>query len=125
MNLDFDYELDFIPGGASLILGGESRDPEAVLAALEKAREKLEKQGLDGERFRLAKRASLGARLRGLEDFENVCFALAAGTLDGYCALEGLTLLESIDKADCERFLLDVLRPERLALAICEAEKEA
>ncbi len=125
LNLDFDYELDFIPGGASLILGGESRDPEAVLAALGKEREKLEKQGLDGERFRLARRASLGARLRGLEDFENVCFALAAGTLDGYCALEGLTLLESIDKADCERFLLDVLRPERLALAICEAEKEA
>ena len=124
LNLDFDYELDFIPEAASLILGGESRDPEAVLAALNREREKLEAQGLDEARFRRAKRASLGARLRGLEDFESICFALASGLFDGYCALDGPTVLESVAKADCERFLLDVLRPERLALAIFEPKKE-
>ena len=65
-----------------------------------------------------------GARLRGLEDFENVCFALASGLLDGYCALEAPEMLESVDKADCERFLLDVLRPERFAFAIYEPKKD-
>ena len=124
LNLDFDYEADFITNAAMLILGGESRDPDAVLAEVKKEIEALEKNGLDEERFRRAKRASLGARLRGLEDFESVCFALASGLIEGYCALEGPELLERIDKADCERFLLDVLRPERLAFAIYEPKKD-
>ena len=97
---------------------------KAVLDALNRAREELEAQGLDAGRFRRAKRASLGARLRGLEDFESVCFALASGTREGYCALDGPTMLESVEKAECERFLLDVLQPERLALAILEPKKE-
>lgn len=124
LNLDFGLDLEFVTKAATLTMGGESRDPEAVLAALNRAREELEAQGLDAERFRRAKRASLGARLRGLEDFESVCFALASGTMEGYCALDGLTMLESVEKAECERFLLDVLQPERLALAILESKKE-
>lgn len=124
LNLDFDYEADFITNTAMVLLGGESRDPETVLAEVKKELETLKKQGLDEDRFRRAKRASLGARLRGLEDFENVCFALASGLLDGYCALEAPEMLESVDKADCERFLLDVLRPERFAFAIYEPKKD-
>lgn len=124
LNLDFDYEADFVTNAAMVLLGGESRDPDAVLEEVKKELRWLGKNGLDEARFERAKRASLGARLRGLEDFESVCFALASGVFAGYCALEGPQLLEGIGKADCERFLLETLRPERLAMAIFEPKKD-
>lgn len=124
LNLDFGGDIEYVPQAATLTLGGESRDPEAVLEALQRAVRELAAQGLDEERFRRAKRASLGARLRALEDFESVCFALAAGLFEGYCALDSLTMLERVEKAECERFLLDALQPERLALAVFEPKKE-
>lgn len=124
LNLDFDYEVDFIAGTAMLLLGGESRDPEAVLDELKGEVAAIAAQGLEEERFRRAKRASLGARLRGLEDFESVCFALASGLFDDCCALDAPGMLESVSRADCERFLLDAFHPERLALAIFEPKKD-
>ena len=33
-------------------------------------------------------------------------------------------LKENVEKAECERFLLDVLQPERLALAVFIPKKE-
>lgn len=124
LNLDFDYEADFVTNAAMLLLGGESKDPDAVLAEVKTELETLRKHGLDAERFERARRASLGARLRGLEDFESVCFSLASGLFAGYCALDGPAMLERIGKADCERFLLDTLRPERLAMAVYYPKKD-
>ncbi len=120
INLDFFCEADFLAGEGMVLLGGESRSPEKVRSALLRTLEELKKQGLDEQRFERTKRASLGARLRGLEDFETVCFALASGVFEGYCAFEGQLLLNEISRAECERFLLDALQPERLALAIFE-----
>ena len=124
LNLDFGCEVEFVPGAATLTLGGESRDPEAVLRALEQALEELRTKGLDEALFRRAKRASLGARLRALEDFESVCLALAAGVFAGYGALDGVSMVESLRREDCERFLLDTLAGERLALAVSAPRKE-
>ena len=124
LNLDFDAEADVTAGQGMLILGGESRDPEAVAEAIRKAMAALETQGLDPARFERAKRASLGARLRGLEDFENVCLALACDLFEGFCALDSIAMLADIRKEECERFLRETLRPERLALAIYEPKKD-
>lgn len=70
-----------------------------------------------------ARRASLGARLRGLEDFENVCVSLALGQFDGYCAFDAPAMLERITKEDCEGFIRENLAPEKLALSIIEPER--
>ena len=79
-------------------------------------------EGLDPERFERARRASLGARLRGLEDFESVCISLTLGVFEGYDSLDAIGLLESVTKAECEAFLREHLSPERLALAIIDPE---
>lgn len=124
LNRDYDYEADFIGRTAMLLIGGESADPDAVAEELRREIAALNEHGLDSERFRLAKRASIGAKLRGLEDFESVCFASADGLLNGFCALSGPGLLESISREDCEAFLRGALRPERLAVAVYEPKKE-
>lgn len=123
LNRDFDASVEFVAGTGTLLLGGESGDPEAVLRALEEELERVSRRGLDPERFERAKRASLGARLRGLEDFENVCVAAAEGVFDGYCALDAAELLQSVKQAECEDFLRQELKCERLALSIIEPRR--
>lgn len=118
LNRDFDYEADFSAGTGTVILGGESNEPEKVLEELKKEVERIGREGLDPRRLELAKRSSLGARLRGLEDFDNVCISLAMGLFEGYCSFDAAELLESIQAADCEAFIREVLAPERLAVSI-------
>ena len=122
LNRDFDAEIEFTAGTGILLLGGESSDPEAVLRALEEELAKVSRQGLDPVRFERAKRASFGARLRGLEDFEGVCISLAESLFDGYCSLDATELLQGVTRAECEAFLRE-LSPERLALSIIEPRR--
>ena len=123
LNRDFDAEVDFSAGTGTLLIGGESPDPEAVLRALTEELRRIDEQGLDPQRFERAKRSSLGARLRGLEDFESVCIALAESLFEGCCALDATELLQSVTKAECEDFLRRELREEKLALSVIEPRR--
>lgn len=123
LSRDFDYEADFSAGVGTVIIGGESQEPETVLRELTAERERIVSQGLDTAAFTRAKRASFGARLRGLEDFDNVCVSLAMGSFEGYTAFDAPALLESVTKSECEAFIADTLAPERLALSIIEAKR--
>ena len=123
LSRDFDAELDFSAGLGTLLIGGESQDPEAVLRALEEELARVKREGLDPARFERAKRASLGARLRGLEDFEGLCIALAEGVFEDYCALDASELLQSVTLAECRDYLCSRLTPEHLALSIIEPRR--
>ncbi len=124
LNRDFDYEADFAAGTGTVLLGGESEDPEAILAALKGEIEKVCAEGFEPAAFERAKRASYGARLRGLEDFESVCVALASAQFEGFCPLDAPALLGEITRAECETFVREALRPERFALSIVAPKKE-
>ena len=124
LNRDFDYEVDFSAGTATVIIGGESAEPERVLEEFKQEVARIGREGFDGAAFERAKRASLGARLRGLEDFDNVCVSLAEGTFDGFCALDSVALLEQVTKRECEEFVTEKLAPERLAISIIAPGKE-
>lgn len=118
LSRDFDYEVDFTAGTATVIIGGESRDANEVLKRLNEEVARISREGLDPERFKRAKRASLGARLRGLEDFENVCISMAVGVFDGYCAFDSIKVLDSIGIEECRAFICENLAPERLAMSL-------
>ena len=123
LNNDFDYEVDDTAGTVTVILGGESREPEAVLHAFEAECARIARDGFAEDAFLRAKRASLGARLRGLEDFDNVCVSLAMGAFAGYCALDSFAQLETVTAEDCRLFAAQSLTPERLALSVIEPKK--
>ena len=124
LNRDFDYEAYFSSGTGTLILEGESEEPEKVFEALKNEAARVAAEGFSDERFERARRASLGARLRGLEDFGSVCMSLASGIFEGYCSLDAISLLDSVTKAECEAFVRDALAPERLAISILEPKKD-
>lgn len=123
LNLDFDYEVDYSAGTATVLMGGESESPETVLQELRREVEHVSREGFSQSAFERARRASLGARLRGLEDFDNVCVSMVLGEFDGYCALDAIELLGSITCAECSAFVRESLASERLALSIIEPEK--
>jgi predicted Zn-dependent peptidase len=124
LNRDFDYESDFISGTASLFIGGESEEPEKVYEALREEAARVAAEGFGDERFERAKRASLGARLRGLEDFSSVCVSLASGVFENYCSLDAIAMLDKVTKRECEDFVRDAFAPERLAISIIEPKKD-
>ena len=118
LNNDFDYEVDASAGTITVIVGGESRVPEKVLQELNAEIARVAADGFNEAYFTRSKRASLGARLRALEDFDNVCVSLAMDCFDGYCSFESFPLLEEISAEDCRLFVAESLAPERLALSV-------
>ena len=118
LNMDFDYEVDASAGTLTFILGGESRTPDKVLREFNAEVAQIAENGFDNDTFTRAKRASLGARLRALEDFDNVCVSLAMDHFDGYCTFDSFDLLEGITAEDCRRFVAEELAPERLAMSV-------
>ena len=124
LNRSFDADADFSTGVGTVILGGESRDPDSVLAALKEEVARIGRDGLDTALFERTKRAGIGTALRGMEDFDDVCVSLALDEFDGFCYLDYPAVMASIEKSECEAFLRDALRPERLALSILAAKKE-
>ena len=126
LNNDFDYEVDASAGTITVIIGGESKVPEKVLEELNAEIARVAREGFDEAYFTRSKRASLGARLRALEDFDNVCVSLAMDCFDGYCSFDSFPLLEKISAEDCRLFVAEALAPERLALSvITPKDKEA
>ena len=121
LNRDFDYEVDFTAGTGTIIIGGESCEPMKVLDEFKKELERVGREGFDERSFLLAKRSTVGARLRGLEDFENVCISVVSGVFDGYKALDSVELSEKISRDECEKFISENLSPDRLAISIIEA----
>lgn len=124
LNHDFDYEVDFAVNTATVIIGGESRQPEKVLEELKAELERVQRNGFDAAAFELARRASLGARLRGLEDFENVCISLVEGEFEGYDALMAIPMLSKLSVEDCNLFVRNCLSGENLAISIIEPGRD-
>ena len=123
LNRSFDADADFSTGVGTVIIGGESRDPDAVLTALLEEVGRIGREGIDAGLYERTKRAGIGTALRGMEDFDDVCVSLALDEFDGFCYLDYPALMASIEKSECEAFIRETLQPERIALSIVEAKK--
>ena len=114
----FDYDTDFAADTVTIIIGGESNDPDAVLNALHEEVTAVSEKGFDRNRFEIARKSLIGSRLRSLEDFENVCGNLFGDWIDGFCCPDVSSILAEIRCEDCEAWVRETLAPERLAISI-------
>lgn len=118
LNRDYEYEIDYTAGTATILIGGESREPQRVLEAIKSEIKSVRENGIDKEAFDRAKKASFGARLRGLEDFDSLCVSLATSAFNGYCALDCFEILTQIDIKECEDFLTCYMADDKLAMSV-------
>ena len=118
LNRRFDADADFSRGVGNVIFSGESKDPEAVYAALLQEIKRVQENGFDEGLFLRAKKAAIGSALREMEDFDNVCVSLALNEFEGFCFLDGPVVLAGITKQECEDFIREWLLPERFAVSL-------
>lgn len=74
----FSYEFFEGPGYASVIIAGESKDPDAVAAHIIKEVNRLRKDGIPKEDFERAKKAIYGRNVAALNSAETIANCLAA-----------------------------------------------
>ena len=118
INRSFSAGIDFPANTALVTAGGESRDPQRVYDELLAEVERIGAEGFDKDYFDRARRASLGARLRGFEDFDSVCLASFEAAFLGYDVFDAPELLASVTAEECRDFLARTLTRERTALSV-------
>ena len=115
---DFDVEIDYAVGTATLIIGGQSPYPEKVLQELLSEVDRIREKGFNKAYFSRTRKAMIGGQLRGLEDFDGTCVSLLADAFDGFCTLDVIELLPQISRQACEQWIADTFKPEKLAMAV-------
>lgn len=115
---DFGFELDCAGGTATLLAGGESIDPEKVLAALRAEIAETVQSGLDAGLFERVRKAFYGRSLLSLDSFDGLCQELVEGCFGGYCALDCFDMISSITKAEADAFIAENLTEDRLILSV-------
>lgn len=124
LNNSFSYGYEDDPACAYLTAGGESRDPDAVNAAIAQEAVRIGREGVDEALFRRLKKAAYGARVRALNSFENLCVGMAQAHFAGYEFLRFPEIFDSIEKKDVEDCIRSFITPERTTLAVVRPREE-
>ena len=126
LNADFYADVDYAAGTATIMAGGESRDPEAVLAAFTDEARRTAERGFDPEYFSRSCKAGYGARVRGLNSFGGLSAALADADFGGYDLMDSFSMLLSLKQEEVVEFIREHLAdPARYALSVVAPLGEA
>ena len=118
LNTDFSAGMDYAAGAMLMLAGGESRDPEAVLAEMCAEIRKAGEEGLDKALWSRVKKSAYGSRIRALSSFAGLCSSLADGAFGGYNCLDSFAVVESITEQEIVQFIRSQLAPERFAMSV-------
>ncbi|MCL2842260.1 MAG: insulinase family protein [Oscillospiraceae bacterium] len=115
-----DFSCGFLsaPGYALTEFGGESRDPDKVLEAIQAEVQGILQDGIDEPRFTRLKKATSGKLIRGLDSVENLCYEQTECHFLGASALDRLDVLREITSQDVLGFVKENLTPEQFAISI-------
>lgn len=123
INGSFDSGYDEAPGCACLIAGGESRDPERVLAEVLKEAARLARDGNDPELWERLKKAAYGSMVRQLNSLEDICVELAQSHFEGEEFFRFPECFQSIERADGEALIRQWCVEERAVLSVIRPEE--
>ena len=118
IDADFSSGHDSVPHAAMLTAGGDSRDPDAVCAAILKRAEEIVAGGVDEKLFARLKKSSLGRRLRDLDSFESICFRQCAYYFEDCDYFTFPEVYASVTVQDVVEFLRQTVRPEQMAVSV-------
>ena len=112
--------MDYTADTSTIIIGGESPDPERVVVEIRKVISSAAANGIDMNVFERIKRATIGGSLRGFEDFDNVCTGMAEAFFLGFNIFEAPAVIETITPEESAAILTGCLVPERIAVSVIE-----
>lgn len=124
INQNFSYGFESYPGCSFLAAGGESKDPIAVRLAVAEEAGRIGREGVDGKLWQRLKKGVYGAKVRGLNSFENLCVGQAKSFFAGVDALRFADLFDSITKEEGEQLIEGWVTENRAALSVVRPKKE-
>ena len=124
INRSFSYGYESYPGCAFLCAGGESKDPQAVRDAVAAEAQRLCHEGIDDQLWQRIKKGAYGAKVRGLNSFENLCIGQAQAFFAGSDYLRFADLFAAITRQEAQDLIARWVTPERTALAVIRPKGE-
>ena len=115
---DFDTDYAIIPDGTAVVLGGESRDPEAARDAIAAEVQRLARKGVDKALFRRMKRAIYGLHLRVCDVPDSYARQEVTALFSGEHYADFASLLESVTPEDVQAALTRWAQPECMAMSV-------
>ena len=124
INQEFGYSYESSAGCAFLAADGESKNPEAVCAAVAAEAARIGREGVDPALWERVKKGVYGNRVRGLNSFENLCVGQAQAFFAGYDFLRFADIFDAITKEEAEELIANWVTGERTALSVVRAKEE-
>ena len=118
INGTFESSYESVPGCAFLTVGGESRDPDQVLALIQEEMARAAREGIDPALWQRQKKAAYGATVRRLNSLEDTCVEMAMSHFDREDYFRFPEVYQSIEREDAEGMLRRWCVPERTAMAV-------
>lgn len=118
---DFDSEAMVFPGSISIMISGESREPECVFEKVKCAASELS-EGVDVGYFNRIKKAMLGGKLRSLDKVKTLCHEQVDAVFGGYDYLDTIEVMNDITSDEISAFIAKSFREESITLAVVRGE---
>ena len=119
--LDLDFE--FTENYAHILIGGQSKNPEKVLEALNKEVEQAKQNGILEQDFERIKRMIYGDYVREYNDVGSIARMFLADYFKGINSFEYLENYKQITKQYAEQVLKDVFDEEKQVISIITPKK--
>lgn len=110
--------FDTLDGLAMLTASGDSKQPEAVRAAILQEAQRLLKEGIPEQTLLRMKRSALGRRIRELDSFDSTAFRICAYHMSGFDYFRFPQIYASVEESEILEFLRRVVTPQRCALSV-------
>ncbi len=120
INAEFGLDYDYGFGYGASVLGGESRDPDAVAARIRDTVADMCEKGLVEQDFNRAKKKIYGQNLRKLNSVENTAINFIDLAFLGVDFSEYMQIYHHVTLADCTARLKEHFSPAHCALSIIE-----
>jgi len=126
IDCDFSAGYEGLRGVSLLSMGGDSRDPDAVMEAVLREAGRIGREGVDPALFERLKKSAFGRRVRELDSFDNICYRMCQSCFEGAEYYDFPALYRTIGMDETAEYLRRTVRPERAAISVVRpAGKEA
>ncbi|NCC86810.1 MAG: insulinase family protein [Clostridia bacterium] len=118
INTSFGSEYFTGYGYASVIFGGESKDPKEVAKRVKEEIKRLKADGIDELDFQRVRKMLYGRTIMGYNDVDSIANELISCHFEGYELFDELDVFSSVTLADVEQRLMEQMDESLSALSV-------
>lgn len=122
VNDTFSYEVFEGPGYYSILLGGESRNPEKAAEMIKEYIAKIKQKGISEDDFDRAKKACYGENIAALNSVEGIANSLVGGYFAGRDYFEYIDALADAEFEAVKKRFTEILNVDNCALSVIKGE---